>query len=445
MRFRIAGIGVATPATPYPTIPLNPGVVYERSGAAQAAERVNGDLVEVRCGSPEWTVREGGMTVPAGLDGTTTYLDYNATTPVDPRVVEACLPYLARHFGNPSSGHAFGRAARDAVESARGSVADLLDCAPDEVVFTGGGSEADALAVRGVALARRDRGDHVITQATEHPAVLAACDSLARLHGFRVTRLPVDRHGLVDPADLRGALTPGTVLVSIMHANNETGTLQAVADLAAIAHAGGALFHTDAAQSVGKIPVSARELGVDLLAVAGHKLYAPKGVGALVVRAGVVLEPLVHGGGQERGLRAGTENVPYIVALGVAARLAAEAPPGEAARLRRLRDALHAGLDRRLPGRVHLNGHPRQRLPNTLNVSVDGVVASEVLAALRGVAASAGSACHEGGELPSPVLTAMGLPAGRATSALRLSLGRWTGERDVERAADRVAAAVRSR
>ncbi|MEV8437363.1 cysteine desulfurase family protein [Actinosynnema sp. NPDC051121] len=384
------------------------------------------------------------MTVPAGLDGTT-YLDYNATTPVDPRVVAACLPYLARHFGNPSSGHAFGRVARDAVESARGSVADLLDCAPDEVVFTGGGSEGDALAVHGAALARRDRGDHVVTQATEHPAVLATCDSLARLHGFRVTRLPVDHHGLVDPADLRGALTSRTVLVSIMHANNETGTVQAVAELAAIARAGGALFHTDAAQSVGKIPVSVRDLGVDLLTVAGHKLYAPKGVGALFVRHGVALEPLVHGGGQERGLRAGTENVPYLVALGVAARLAAEALPDEPERLRRLRDGLHADLDRRLPGRVHLNGHPGQRLPNTLNVSVDGVVASEVLAALQGVAASAGSACHEGAELPSPVLIAMGLTTGRATSALRLSLGRWTGERDVERAADRVAAAVRSR
>ncbi|WP_053714782.1 cysteine desulfurase family protein [Saccharothrix sp. NRRL B-16348] len=382
------------------------------------------------------------MNRPPGLDGEVTYLDYNATTPVDPRVVEACLPYLARHFGNPSSGHVFGHVARDAVASARGQVADLLDCAPEEVVFTGGGSEGDTLAVCGAALARRDRGDHVITQATEHPAVLAACDSLVRLHGFRVTRLPVDRHGLVDPNDLRRALTGRTVLVSIMHANNETGTVQAVAELAAIAHAGGAVFHTDAAQSVGKIPVSVRELGVDLLTVAGHKLYAPKGVGALFVRRGLALEPVVHGGGQERGLRAGTENVPYAVAMGVAARLAAEALPGEPERLRRLRDELHADLDQRLPGRVHLNGHPEQRLPNTLNICVDGTVASELQAALSGVAASAGSACHEGDESPSPVLTAMGLPAGRATSALRLSLGRWTGEEDVRRAADQVAAAV---
>jgi cysteine desulfurase len=379
------------------------------------------------------------MPLPRALENGPVYLDHNATTPVDPRVAEAALPYLTAHFGNPSSGHAYGQAARAAVTAARAQVAGLLGCAPDEVVFTGGGSEADTPAIRGAALAHP--GDHVVTQVTEHPAVLAVCESLERLHGFRVTRLPVGETGLVRPAELRAALTPGTVLVSIMHANNETGTVQPIRELASIAHEAGALFHTDAAQSAGKLPISGRDLGADLLSITGHKFYAPKGVGALYVRDGLALEPSAYGGGQERGLRAGTENVALIAALGRAAELC-DVSTAERTRLETLRDLLHATLRQRLPGRVQLNGHPRLRLPNTLNVSIEGVPAAGLLAAVPAVATSTGSACHEGDVRPSPVLTAMGLPPARATSALRLTLGRWSTEDDVLRAADQLAEAA---
>jgi cysteine desulfurase len=376
------------------------------------------------------------MTVSSGLTAGPVYLDYNATTPVDPRVVEACLPYLAEHFGNPSSSHAYGQHSKAAVEKARTAVADLLSCAPDEIVFTGGGSETDTLAIRGAALAHRDRGTHVITQATEHPAVLATFDALRRLHGFRVTVLPVDQHGLVHPGELEAALTDDTVLVSIMHANGETGTIQPVRELADLAHARGALFHTDAAQTTGKIGVSVRELGVDLLTVAGHKMYAPKGVGALYVHSGLTLEPTIYGGGQERGLRSGTENVALIVALGEAARLALQETPAPQA----LRDFLHQRLTELLPDRVHLNGHPTQRLPNTLNISIAGTSGRRILAATPEIGAATGSACHEGTDHPSPVLTAMGLPPERATAALRLTLGRWSTQPDLTRAAAAIAA-----
>jgi cysteine desulfurase len=367
------------------------------------------------------------------------YLDHNATTPVDPRVVRACLPYLTEHFGNPSSGHAYGTAARAAVNASRNAVAALVGSTAGEIVFTGGGSEGDTLAIRGAGLAHRHRGNHVITQVTEHPAVLAACDSLRRLHGFRVTVLPVDRHGLVDPADLEAALTDDTVLVSVMHANNETGTVQPVRALADLAHSRGALVHTDASQSVGKVEVSVRDLGVDLLTLTGHKFYAPKGVGALHVRAGLRLEPSTYGGGQERGLRGGTENVALITALGCAAELVED----DAERLRGLRDLLHDELGALLPGRVLRNGHPTHRLPNTLNVSIEGVAGHELLAACPAIAASTGSACHEGTHEPSPVLVAMGLSTGRALEAVRLSVGRWTTEADVRRAAADLADAAR--
>jgi cysteine desulfurase len=361
------------------------------------------------------------------------YLDHNATTPVDPRVAEVFLPYVTEHFGNPSSNHPYGRAAHAAVGTARAVVADLLDAMPEEIVFTGSGSEANTLAIRGAALSHP--GNHVITQATEHPAVLATCDALARLHGFRVTRLPVDRDGLVDPADLDAALTPDTVLVTIMHANNETGTIQPIRELATLAHAHGALFHTDASQTIGKVPVSVRELGVDLLTVTGHKMYAPKGIGALYVHNGLPLEPAIYGGGQERGLRAGTENVANIAALGHAAHLAATTLADEPDRIRRLRDLLHQQLDQLLSGRIHLNGHPTNRLPNTLNISIDGTTGHDLLDATPGLAASTGSACHEADAHPSPVLAAMGLPPHRAQAAIRLSLGRWTTADDVSRAA----------
>ena len=254
-----------------------------------------------------------------GLTDRPIYLDYNATTPVDPRVAAAALPYLTEHFGNPSSTHHYGQAPQQAIRHARGEVAQLLGADTDEIVFTAGGSDSDTLAIRGAARANRDRGDHVITQATEHPAVLEACRSL-QADGFRLTVLPVDRHGQVDPAALEHAITDDTTLVSIMLANAETGTLQPVVELARIAHAHGALFHTDAAQAAGKIPIDVTELGIDLLTVVGHKMYAPKGVGALYVRAGTAVQPTTYGGGQERGLHAGTENIALIAAPPVGSR-----------------------------------------------------------------------------------------------------------------------------
>jgi len=373
-----------------------------------------------------------------GLANGPIYLDYNATTPVDPRVIDAALPFLTHHFGNPSSSHTYAQAPRAAVGLARSRIADLLGAATDEIVFTAGGSEADTLAIRGVTLAARGRGDHVITQATEHPAVLEACNSL-QADGFTITRLPVDGYGQVEPAVLEAAVTDRTVLVSIMAANSETGTLQPLTQLAAIAHRHGALFHTDAAQAAGKIPLDVNDLGVDLLTVVGHKMYAPKGVGALYVRSGTAVEPVIRGGGQERGLRAGTENVAFVVALGAAAHLAADELADEGRRLARLRDALRDRLDELMPGLIHLNGHPTQRLPGTLNLSLIGVNGRDLLAAIPQLAAATGSACHEGLETPSAVLTAMGLAEERSRSAIRFSLGRWTTNDEVEQAADLLA------
>jgi cysteine desulfurase len=370
------------------------------------------------------------------------YLDYNATTPVDPRVVETALPYLTTYFGNPSSGHAYAERPRRALAEARHQLAGLIGAQPAEIMFTAGGSDADNLAIRGAVLAHdRAAPARIITQASEHPAVLEACRALQRLHGVQVSYLPVDRDGRVDPLALAEALTPDTVLVSIMAANNETGVLQPITELAGIAHARGVLFHTDAAQAAGKIPIDVRTWGVDLLTIAGHKMYAPKGIGALYVRSGVRLEPLVYGGGQERGLRSGTENVALAVALGAAAQLAqTELDTGGADRIRILRDLLYHRLDELLPGRVQLNGHRDLRLPNTLNVSITGVVGNDLLAASPGIAAATGAACHTGISEPSPVLLAMGLDPGRARSALRLTLGRWTIRDDIEQAAHQIAA-----
>jgi cysteine desulfurase len=376
-----------------------------------------------------------------GLRNGPIYLDYNATTPTDPRVVEALLPYLTEHFGNPSSTHHYGQAARQAIGQARGEVADLLGAHTDEIVFTAGGSDSDTLAIRGAARANRDRGDHVITQATEHPAVLEACRSL-QADGFRLTILPVNHYGRVDPAELEQAITGDTSLVSIMLANAETGTLQHVTQLARIAHAHGVLFHTDAAQAAGKIPVDVTELGVDLLTMVGHKMYAPKGVGALYVRSGTRLQPTILGGGQEHGLHAGTENVALIVALGAASRIAAGALPQSAGQLTDLRDSLHRRLVDLLPDRVSLNGHPEHRLPGTLNVSIINTRGTDVLGAAPGIAAATGSACHEGVDEPSPVLSAMGQPPERALAALRFSLGRWTTAIEIDEAAQQIAAGV---
>jgi cysteine desulfurase len=364
------------------------------------------------------------------------YLDYNATTPVDPRVTEAMLPYLTAWFGNPSSSHPYAERPRRALAHARAQVAALIGAQAAQMVFTASGSEANLLAVRGALLAAGRTRPHVITQATEHPAVLETCHALARLHDARVTVLPVDGDGLVNPATLAAALDEDTVLVSLMAANNETGALQPIAELAALAHSRGALLHCDAAQAAGKIPLDVTELGADLLTLVGHKMYAPKGIGALYVREGVALEPVVYGGGQERGLRAGTENVALAVALGAAADLAKrDLATGAPARIAQLRDDLHRRLDAALPGRVHLNGPAGQRLPNTLNLSIDGIHGHDLLAAAPTMAASTGSACHSGTHAPSPVLTAMGLDTGRALGAVRLSLGRWSTGADIETAA----------
>ncbi|MFJ3307632.1 cysteine desulfurase family protein [Streptomyces sp. NPDC086549] len=369
-----------------------------------------------------------------GLAGGPVYLDYNATTPVDPRVAEAMLPHLTAFFGNPSSGHSYGTEPRQALTGAHAQVAALIGARADEIVFTSSGSEADLLAVRGAVLASGRR--HVFTQVTEHPAVLETCRALERLHRVRVTGLPVDGDGLVEPSALAEALDEETALVSVMAANNETGALQPIPELAALAHEYRALFHCDAAQAAGKIPLDVTALGVDLLTVVGHKMYAPKGAAALYVRDGVRLEPVVYGGGQERGLRAGTENVALAVALGTAARIAAgELADGAALEIAALRDDLHRRLAAALPGRVQLNGPEEDRLPNTLNVSVDGTLGHELLAAAPEIAASTGSACHSGSHTPSPVLTAMGLDPARALGALRLSLGRWTTPADIETAA----------
>ncbi|MEA5367844.1 cysteine desulfurase family protein [Amycolatopsis sp., V23-08] len=365
------------------------------------------------------------------------YLDHNATTPVEPDVVAAMLPFLGGEFGNPSSSHSCGTRPRAALARAREQVAALIGGSAGDVVFTGSGSEADNLAVRGTVLVSGVERPHLITQRTEHPAVLLSCRALERLHHADVTYLPVDENGLVDPADLAAAFTERTVLVSIMLANNETGALQPVRELAGLARARGVPFHCDAAQAVGRIPVSVDDLGADLLTVVGHKMYAPKGVGALYRRPGVRLEPLVLGGGQEHGLRAGTENVALAVALGAAAELVAgDLSDGVPDRTRELRDRLHARLDVGLPGRVALNGPSGARLPNTLNVSIDATNGHELLTAVPELAASTGSACHSGSYEPSPVLTAMGFDAARSLAALRLSLGRGTTAEDIARAAD---------
>lgn len=381
------------------------------------------------------------------LRGRPIYLDYNATTPIDPAVVEAMTPYLTREFGNPSSTHTYGAAAHAGLEMARRQVAQLIAAPTETVVFTGSGSEADALAIRGAVLAARSGGRrHVITQVTEHPAVLAACRELEQLHHVDVTYLGVDHHGQVDPAEVAAAMTPDTVLVSVMHANNETGTIQPIARIARTTRSAGVLLHVDAAQSAGKIDVDVDALGVDLLTVVGHKLYAPKGIGALYVRPGVRIRALIGGGGQEHGLRAGTENVAYAVGFGEAAALAARSlAEGETQRLQTMRDRLEHRLATLLPGRVHLNGHPTHRLPNTANVRMDGAPALALLADLTDVVVSAGSACHAGRDEPSGVLTAMGLSTTKALTAIRVSLGRWTTPEQIDDACAHIAHATRLR
>ena len=367
------------------------------------------------------------------------YLDYNASTAIDPRVAATMRPFLEGDFGNPSSTHWAGASARTVVDNARDQVAAFLGCALDEVVFTSGGSEANNLALKGVFFAHRGRRNHLITTAVEHPAILEPCRFLERL-GARVTCLPVDRTGRIDTDDLRKAITPSTLLVSIMHANNEVGTIQPIEEASRITQQRGVLRHTDAAQSAGKIPIDVDRLGVDLLSLAGHKMYAPTGVGALYVRRGVQLEPLVHGAGHEGGRRAGTESALLVAAFGKAAELARDL--NQMVQVRRLRDLLWELLRNALGEQIVLNGHPEHRLPNTLNVGFVGLVGSELLAAVDGVAASTGSACHAGNVELSPVLRAMGVSPEVGMGAIRLSLGRWTTETEIRAVAERLTAAA---
>ncbi len=358
------------------------------------------------------------------------YLDYNASTPIDACVAAAMQDVMTTAFGNPSSPHWAGAPAWHAVEAARGQVAALLGCAPREIIFTSGGSEANNLALKGLYYARGNPQAHIVTTAVEHPAIVAPCRFLERL-GARVTFLPVDATGRIDTDELRAAITPDTILVSVMHANNEVGTVQPIAECAAIAREHGIPLHTDAAQSAGKLPVRIADLGVDLLSIAGHKLYAPKGIGALYVSDGIRLEPLIHGAGHEGGRRAGTESALLATALGAACERAADWTG--AAAMEALRDRFWAALQDRFGDRVVLNGHPEHRLPNTLNVSFIGRVGAEILAGMPAVAASTGSACHAGRVELSPVLAAMGVVPEAGAGAIRFSLGRETRWDELER------------
>lgn len=371
------------------------------------------------------------------------YLDYNATTPLTPEVIEAMLPFLEKHFGNPSSSHPYGHITRQAVEVARRHVANLIHANAHEIVFTSGGTESNNLALRGAAKALREDGNHIITSAIEHPAVIEVCNHLVG-QGFQLTVLPVDKFGRVSPDDLHAAIQPETILVSIMHANNEVGTIQPIRQLAAIAHQHGALFHTDAAQSVGKMPVDVDELGVDLLSIAGHKLYAPKGVGALYIRQGVNLEKVIFGAGQEGGRRPGTENVLEIIGLGKAAQQARSDLALNISHFTKMRDRLHQGLQQALPeGSIRLNGHPQDRLPNTLNLSFKNIKANILLEQIQDqVAASAGAACHADQVSVSAVLQAMGVPLEWAKGTVRFSVGRMTTGKEIDRAVKIIAAAV---
>ena len=367
------------------------------------------------------------------------YLDFNATTPIAPEVAAAMSPVMTEPFGNPSSQHWAGFPAREAVDKARGQVAALLGCTPSEVIFTSGGSESNNHALKGVFFSQGRPGAHIITTQVEHPAILSPCHFLERL-GATVTYLPVDRLGRVDPDDVQKALTPRTILISVMHANNEVGTLQPICDISRIAHERGVLLHTDAAQSVGKIPTRVDQLGVDLLSVAGHKLYAPKGIGALYVRNGVRLEPLIHGAGHESGRRAGTENILLDVGLGAACALAESWVGMEPAR--QLRDLFWELLQERFGNRVALNGHPDERLPNTLNVSFLNKAGTEILDRIESVAASTGSACHSGSVELSPVLKAMNIPPEIGMGAIRFSLGRTTTRDEIETTVSQLTDAV---
>ena len=368
------------------------------------------------------------------------YLDYNATTPIDPQVAEAMLPYIHQQYGNPSSGHPLGVASREAVDNARGQLAAMLQCATGEVIFTSGGTESNNHAIKGVAGAYRHKGNHIITSAVEHPAVLEVCRYLEE-KGCEVTYLPVDEYGMVDPQNVEDAIKPNTILISIMHANNEVGTIEPIPAISEIARRRGVLLHADCAQSVGKITVSVDELGVDLISIAGHKVYAPKGIGALYIRDGVQLEKLMHGASHEMGWRAGTENVIEIVGLGRACELISQNFAEYHQHMRELRNRLQTGIGERFAD-VRINGHPEMRLPNTLSASFPGKEANTMLAAMERVCVSAGAACHSDRVEVSSVLEAMAVPMQYAMGTLRFSIGRFTTEDEIDVALDEISKVV---
>ncbi len=368
------------------------------------------------------------------------YLDYNATTPLAPEVAAAMMPFLEGTFGNPSSAHWYGLRAREAVAKARAQVAEMVGCQPDEVIFTSGGTEANNLAIKGYALAHRRRGNHIVTSAIEHPAVLEVCRHLETV-GFEVTCVPVDRFGVLNPQAVSDALRPSTILITVMQANNEVGTLEPIGEIAAIALERGIVFHTDAAQAVGKVVVGFSAADLDMLSIAGHKLYAPKGVGALCVRRGVELQRQMHGASHEGNRRAGTENVLEIVGLGQACAVVERGLHVHAAQLAAMRDLLQELILARVPW-AKLNGHPQLRLPNTLSISFPGIEANRLLARLDDVACSAGAACHSDRVVMSHVLEAMQVPVSQAMGTLRLSTGRMTTESEIEQAARSIVNAV---
>lgn len=361
------------------------------------------------------------------------YLDYAATTPTHPEVVEAMLPYFSQVFGNPSSIHSFGQEAKAAIEQAREKVADLIGAKSEEIVFTSGGTEACNFALKGIAYANGHKGNHIITTSIEHHAITEPCKFLER-QGFDITYLPVDSYGLVDPEVVKRAITNKTILLSVMYANNEVGTIEPLVEIGGIARERGIYFHTDAVQTVGHIPVDVDELGVDLLVMSAHKLYGPKGIGALYIRKGTRLMPLMHGGGQERGRRASTENVAAIAGFGKAVEIAQREMDQQAKRLIPLREKLIIGLMERID-HIRLNGHPSQRLPNNVNVSIESVAGESMLVNLdlEGIAASTGSACSSGSLEPSHILLALGLSHQLAHGSLRFTLGRGTTEEEIDR------------
>jgi cysteine desulfurase len=367
------------------------------------------------------------------------YLDYNATTPVDKQVADEMIPYITEFFGNPSSSHKYGIKAKMAVEKAREQVANMINCQPYEIVFTGGGTESNNLAIKGAAYANKHKGGHIIISAVEHPAVAEVANYLGE-HGFNISVAGVDSMGLVDPKEIESLIRPSTVLISIMHANNEVGTIQPIHEVAAIAHKQGIILHTDAAQSAGKIKVDVAELDVDLLSLAGHKLYAPKGIGALYIRRGTKIEKFMHGADHENDLRAGTENVPYIVALGKACELITHNLDEYAATMLSAKKHLAEGLKAIFPD-LRINGHPEKSLPNTLNISFRNRGAGEIMAKLDSLAVSAGAACHSSTGR-SGTLEAMNLPAEYALGAMRLSTGRHTTIDEINRAVKQIAEAA---